>query len=376
MKRLYILAILLFAGAGLNAQTGEKITLKNLRIYESGNNVEVSFTAEIDEAAVYGNDACIFSPVLTDGNYRVSLPAIIVEGKRIEATKSRRMWVSGSKTTDTNVVYAKNGDEIHYQYGVEAQEWMHGGEFRMESAFYGCGDDFIENETITARNLDIFPEPEPVEIVTEVKRFKPKSIADSLSVLFPFILPESMFEPDDPFKIYDEERDNSMIVYFYQSKHNIDKSYRDNRQTLINLTAAAEMILADPMSKIERVVVAGFSSPEGRFGFNDKLSFNRAVAVKKHLLDTSGLEDEQIWLYNGAEDWRGLRLLVDRSEMEDKEQILEIIDNIPIQDEKQNSLRLEALKKLNGGKPYRYMFKEYFPLLRNGAFIKIYYSNQ
>ncbi|MDL2230435.1 OmpA family protein, partial [Alistipes sp. OttesenSCG-928-L06] len=188
--------------------------------------------------------------------------------------------------------------------------------------------------------------------------------------MFTFVVPEAMFDPEDPFRIYDEERQQALIVYFDLGKYDINPEFRDNRQTLINLTAVTEMILGDPHSRVERVVVAGFASPEGTFRFNDILSFRRAAAIKHYLLQTTGLRDEQVWTYNGSVDWRGLRLLVEQSDMPQKERILRLLESTS--DEAQ---RLERLKQLDDGAPYRYLFDEVFPLLRNGAFIKVYYSN-
>lgn len=378
MKKILLLTIAVLAAVlTTGAQVaGGNIQIENLTVKESDGRVWVNFTAEISKRTAKRNQTYVFSPVLTDGAYKVSLRPVIIEGKGTKTVRARQEWISGITPDYRDGIHAENGQRVTYRADVEAQEWMHGGQLKIEGVTGGCCNYTSDRDALLADNLQLREEPKPIELVTEVQRFAPRSVGDSLSMIFPFVLPETMYDKNDPYKIYDEERDNSMIVFFHQGKSDIDRYYRDNRLTLINLTAAVEMILADPNSNVERVVVAGFASPEGSFSFNDRLAFNRAVAVKQHILQTTALRDQQVMVYNGSVDWRGLRLLVERSNMPEKYQIMDIIDNVPIWDNDQQKGRLGELMRLKGGEPYRYMYQEFFPLLRNGAFIKVYYNNR
>ena len=60
-----------------------------------------------------------------------------------------------------------------------------------------------------------------------------------------------------------------------------------------------------------------------------------------------------------AEDWDRLAGLVRASDMEDKDKVLDIIDNVDIFQGRENKL-----KALSGGKPWAHMLKEFFPKLR------------
>jgi hypothetical protein len=101
------------------------------------------------------------------------------------------------------------------------------------------------------------------------------------------------------------------------------------------------------------------------------------VAVRKYLIDNTGLQESDVSLYNGSEDWWGLQLLVAASDLRDKADILRIIDTVPLMSrDGRQKVRLQQLKELNGGVSYRYMAEHFFPLLRNGAFIRVYYDNK
>jgi hypothetical protein len=68
--------------------------------------------------------------------------------------------------------------------------------------------------------------------------------------------------------------------------------------------------------------------------------------------------------------------MVAESDLYDKAEILRIIDTVPLFSvDGRRKERIQQLKELNGGISYRYMLEHFFPLLRNSAFIRIYYSN-
>ena len=373
-KAIYIMTLLLFYTMSVSAQAaGGKVGITNLKTVETNGEVFISFDAKVAGNAVSRNTAHLLTPVLTGEGYRVELPEIIIEGRGSRTAMIRREWASGEALYSPDAFYAKNGETIHYSAKVQAQQWMQGGALQMEGVTAGCCSYTKEPAAVLASELHLYDVP-MMEVVTEIRRFKPQTVADSLSVMFPFVLPETMFDPEDPYKIYDEERSNSLIVFFRLSKSDIDRSYMDNARTLTNLVAAIEMILGESASKVEKVVVAGFASPEGTLEFNEQLAFDRAMAVKRYLVSNTALRDPQVWIHNGSVDWRGLRLLVAGSDMADRDRILSIIDSIPAGDEA-GKTQFSQLRRLNDGKPYEYMLKNFFPLLRNGAFIKVYYSN-
>ena len=130
------------------------------------------------------------------------------------------------------------------------------------------------------------------------------------------------------------------------------------------------MLQESKTSRVVRVVIVGSASPEGTLAFNDRLAWNRAVALKDFLLRNTAFPADSMTLFNGSEDWRGLRKLVAASDLYEREEILRIIDNVPV-----TQGRELELMKLSGGRPYLYMLEHMFPELRNAAFIKVYYEN-
>lgn len=224
------------------------------------------------------------------------------------------------------------------------------------------------------------------------------SVADSLANHFSFLAPSSEFgqgnkskeaklfnldmalnmnteslsssqNPDERFVAENEE--GAILIHFSRSATIIDRYYQENNTSLVTLASVLKMIQVSDDSRVSKIVVAGFASPEGLLSENERLAQKRAFAVRNFILANSTVHADSIYLYNGSEDWRGLRKLVAASDMEAKNEILRIIDNVPIK-----AGREKRLMDLAGGAPYRWMALHFFPKLRNAAYIKVYYTDK
>lgn len=381
MKKIILLGTMLFCGAvGAKAQIADgRIKIEKVSIVEQDEQVTVNFQAQAESKAVARNHTLVFRPVLTDGQYKVSMPSIIVQGKGSQKSQSRSEWISGVIANNQHTRYLSNGQTVSYTATIPSQEWMDGARIEIESVEGGCCSyshltDALLADHIDLNRIKIIPEPVIVE-ESVAAEWVPVTVADHLSTTFTFVVPESEYDPNDPFKIYDDERENALIVYYKQGKYLIESGYMDNERTLSNLSTAINMILNSTDGKVKRIIVGGFSSPEGSREVNQRFAHERAVSVKKYIMETTLAHDNQIEVFNGEADWRGLRALVSKSNLAEKDQIIHIIDNTPVWDSQRNLGRLGELMRMNGGRTYRVLLNEYFPLLRNGAFIKVYYEN-
>ena len=177
-------------------------------------------------------------------------------------------------------------------------------------------------------------------------------------------------------RFIDENRESALPIIFRQGSYNVERFYAYNNISIVDLISAIRAIQSSDDSYVRLVVIAGFASPEGSFLANDRLAWERAVSVKDIILNNTNLSNKNVSIYNGSVDWRGLYRLVSDSDMYHKYQVLNIIDFAPAWSDTRHDNRLEELKKLAGGEPYKYMLNHIFPLLRNTAYIKVYYENK
>lgn len=394
-KKLFMLLITLITICGtLQAQTNKTdIVISEQCTEKKDEKVAVTFRIDIGKKAVKNGNTLLFVPTLTDRTYKWSLPAIVVQGNRALIGEQRRDRAFGAvalkETFGDDAIITKNGSSLLYQASVDWQLWMDGADLVAESVTLDCCSHKKTDDILILGNVSLPPtvavaEPESNNIVKEEpiidekkkEILAPLTTGDKLAESFPFILSADQYEEIKPGQLFDEDREHALTIYFRQGRHYIEKSLEANKKSLEDLMYSIQTIEKSNDSKVKTIVIAGFTSPEGSFTLNDRLAWDRAVIVKKYIIDHSTLPDSAIVLYNGSEDWRGLRMIVEQSDMPEKERVLDIIDNTPIWDSQKQSGRLSELMRLDGGKPYLYMYNNFFPKLRNAAYIRVYFDNK
>jgi outer membrane protein OmpA-like peptidoglycan-associated protein len=375
-KRITILAIILLSTlSAASAQLADgRVGIENISARREGEFVRVIYNAVIAPRAVKRDYSLLFVPVIVGGGFRQSLPAVVVHGRGSAVARRRRELAFGTTAGYDKATVVANGNIMTLSAIVPFQKWMHGADIVFESIEGGCCTMGVLQSAVVTRG--ILPEPVSQPVPIPEPEWVPVSVGDSLSTAFRFVLPFSEFDPQEPFRIYDDERDNGLVIYYPLAKYDIDPDYMENSYSLNNLVNCIGMIVGSNDSKLAKIIVAGFASPEGSLELNDRLAFERAVSLKKYLMDHAGIADGDVLLFNGSVDWRGLRARIARGTLPEREALLRLIDNTPIYGENGRPGRFEALRRMNGGSTYRYLQAEHFPYLRSGAFIKVFYENK
>ncbi|MDR1859632.1 MAG: DUF3868 domain-containing protein [Bacteroidales bacterium] len=165
-----------------------------------------------------------------------------------------------------------------------------------------------------------------------------------------------------------------ITLFFHQGKTNLDWGFRNNSYNFDRLVSGIRAIQSIPNVRIVKILIAGFASPEGSEKLNHYLAGARANAAKDALSMCVGVPACLIETYNGGEDWKGLEILVENSNIPDKYEALNIIRNTPVWDARRKIGRETRLMRLNGGRAYKYMYNNMFPELRNATYIKVFYE--
>ena len=147
---------------------------------------------------------------------------------------------------------------------------------------------------------------------------------------------------------------------YAQGSAAIDTSLGDNRKELSDLDEFIRQALNHPELYVCRIRLTGYSSIEGTYHLNEALARSRVESyyfhLRKHYPDLCNYPNDLAWV---AEDWKGLSELVKASNLNEREEVLEIIRKVPGFDNRET-----LLIKLNGGKPYLFLEKVLLPQLR------------
>ncbi|MEG2533867.1 MAG: hypothetical protein RSB04_12745, partial [Gordonibacter sp.] len=387
--------------SALHAQDATDVRYDNVQVARQGDWVEVSFKAFVGSRCIGGKGQFLFTPVLYNDKCTLPLPAIAVFSRHADWMEYREELSKRHRPTDTRAdtpstvptpiaFRSGNNGRVSYRATVAWQPELTDVSLHIEPVLQSSRKRHYRFPAVRISNklfLRSAPRCEPPKDespkeeagkASASKTAAGSSAADSLSKHYPFLLPlaglqqAQLFDPAMPLRMgkgaMGRQQDaveqfiasnepGSLRIHFARSSSGIDRYYKENNASLVCLISVLRHIERSADARIARIVVAGFSSPEGPLIENDRLAWERADAVREFIVTNTNVRFGQISLYNGSEDWRGLRELVEQcAEMESRYDVLRIIDTVPIL-----GGREKQLMDLAGGMPYRYMKRYLFP---------------
>ena len=151
----------------------------------------------------------------------------------------------------------------------------------------------------------------------------------------------------------DAQNREEMRIHYRVAKTYIDKSYMDNDSTLRRIVDWAEERQRDSMVKIVSVEFCGACSPEGSVPFNHYLSSTRLTRLENYVRQRVDLPEDIIVRNDHYIAWGELEQMVEASDIENKDDILEILRSENTSTGEQLDSRIHALKTMDNGKTWR-----------------------
>ena len=346
MKKAIITAIAIF-GMSVIAAAQSRIT--NQTVVHDGKDAIVTFSIETDENTIPSNRKEIIMPYIYNGKDTVWLETVEVYGKNRYKREKQENHLDGNKGWDLGEGQIHKGEAYNYRDTAPLKRWMAPVNLGIRREIVGCA---CEEELADEKNLasaTLFEEP-PVE---------PRRIPKDFAVA-------------DATKEWDFGHDELEII-FKVSKIEIDSTVFNNEVTFGKILAAVDKIYSNPKFRVDKIEIAGYASPEGRQSFNKWLGENRAKALIDYIIESRpqyNLTQNHFRLRNGEENWAGLRRHLLASSIEEKAQVVEIMDmDLPDEEKK---LKIKAIDK---GKVWKKMLKEVYPHLRCARYLAVYYES-
>lgn len=354
MKRTILLSLVALLSLNCFAQN---IRIEESRVNEKDDKVNVSFIVVADK--LKSNERLTLTPVLYNGKENQSLPPIIITGRNRAVSDGRHNAVQGIRT--------KHKQRVPYAISVPYQSWMGDVSLRIDRKIESCcTEQLLASQAVVKqkpiRYDVILPKIEPAQ--------EEPSPLKKLDAETPFLAPISEYKiVKDNFDVMRAE--GALIVRFRQGENIIDPSFDENAKSLNQVIDVLDLIAQDSTASIGKIVLAGATSPEGSTTRNEYLAQERVQALLNFLKSKTALNISQIEGINIGEDWVGLRKMVEESSMQYKNEVLSIIDNVPV-----IKGREKQLIDLKWGRPYNYMLEHFFPKLRSAGYIRIFYESK
>ena len=344
MKRIITAIAIFFCFCTL---VGAQTDITRETLVAEGDSVKVSFSVD-SERGVPKRRKEVIMPYIYNGRDTLFFDVLEVYGKGRFKRERQEKHIAGDRDWELGDNQILRGSIYEYTSSVPLKRWMKSATLGIRRQLVGCAceKDLLDEDVL---NDSVFQEPP----------------------LPPRRIPE--YALCDASREWDLGHDELEII-FKVSRIEIDSSVFNNEVTFGKILDAVDRIFSNPFMKLDKIEVAGYASPEGPPDFNTWLGENRAKALIDYIIKHRpqyDLTTDHFRIRNGEENWEGLRRVVAASDMKRKEQVLEIIDNDTIPDER----RKIWIERIDNGWVWRRMLDEIYPHLRCARYLAIYYDS-
>ncbi len=332
MKIIYTALALLCATIAAPAQgqvADGRVTISDISVTSAGGNIEISIRMDAENTGLRRGEAVVLTPVITSGARRRELPSVVFAGRH-RMRSDRRAERFGTRTIPYETGSAMTPAEVFYDESTEFEPWMAGAEVILEEDVYACAANRISGGSAKLALLKPAPvkptdTPRVIYITPAAETVKNRNMSGSAFIDFP-------------------ASRSTVLAGFGNNAHELDKI----RRMIHDLRNDASVV-------INSVSLRGYSSPEGGYALNERLSQKRAEALRSYLQREHPYLN-MLFVSSTAEDWDGLRLLVEESGLPGRNAILDVIDSGGDPDTRERKLKaLDSYPELLG---------DYYPLLR------------
>ena len=278
------------------------------------------------------------TPILQtkDGLANKILPSVVVYGRR-RAIVNERL---GNVPTDAfEIIRRQKGESqtINYTARVPFEAWMNGATLDLLADLCGCANHIQEEQLATLM---------PVRLV----RYN--------------VVPHIAFVTPQVEEVKARAEEGKAYLDFPVNKMTIYPDYRKNPEELRKIIATIDLVKNDPNTHITEIDIVGYASPEGSYNSNARLAQGRSEALKKYVQELYKFDKNIIKVTSVPEDWQGLRNYVANSNLDQKEEMLSLLDN----EQLSYDARELRLKTFEGGKAYATLLNECYPALRHSDY--------
>ena len=309
----------------------------------SDDKVEVSFSMDCSTLRLPSRRQMVITPLIISRSESdtLALPSVCIAGRNRYRMNQRKERLYGKEYGKAPV--AGEGQEmirfnrkrdmlLEYNETVPAQEWMSGARveiFRELQGCAGCGE-----------ALGNAP-------VAELPLFKEEVERPNLQIM--------VAQAEEKRRSFTR----SAYLNFKVNQSALLADYMNNPVELAKIYSSIDSIREDNNYRIARIEIVGYSSPEGSYAANARLSEQRAKALEQNLKHAYQLDDSMIDCRSVPENWEGLAAWLREYRPSYMQKVLDIIGQTPEPD-----ARDAKIKAIDGGKIYNALLQEVYPKLR------------
>lgn len=333
MKRVILTSIatlicILAAGA---QDIGEGVKVRAFRTERNGGYLSVDMIVDIDSLQVKSRRAVLLTPLIVKEMQSAKMPSVAIYGRRRYFSYLRNEGDRMLSGLDEIRLRAgkHQPSKVNYHTVIIFEDWMDGATVVMNRSDYNC-----------------------CKRVASVER---AALGGSTDNFYPELIYAAPVAAQPKWRTVGGRAD----IAFPASLTTIDTDFGSNRAELKRISDLIERLANDGDVKIESIWIKGFASPDGRYDNNMKIARERTQAVKDYIESLYSSRGVKMITEYEPEDWEGLRAAVMKTDIDHRDDILEIIDNNRDFDTKEWMIRSRYPES------YNYLHDVIYPTLRH-----------
>lgn len=339
-KNILFTLLVLFVVIRVFAQPRGDVEIVCTSMKELGDSLHVELELKIKSQAIAKVQSWALTPLLStdDGLHKHVFPRVRLNGnhmRKLDNRLNKLNHVDWSKQSYYLVVNIHSETDTTFKYRVSApyQEWMDQATLQIQQSIVNC--DFSVNQYTVKTGM-------VVELASR-EAYDPDAS-------FYFVVPQKEAKR--------RKVQGQAFLDFPVARSVILPTYRRNSEELGKILNAINKVREDKEVVVDKIYIEGYASPEGRYDVNERLSRERAIALVEYIKSQTHIPGDLFQVSSVAEDWDGLRALVESSSMSYKSMLLDLLDSSV------STERKKSVMKVMGGGSYNILLTEIFPQLR------------
>ena len=303
----------------------------NITLSREGDRMVVEMDLPLGDHQAKLSEAIVFTPQIINATDTLNLTSVGIYGKNRYYYYLRNGESLQEEGRSVRFRNSKAPKIYHYRDEVPYAKWMEGAQIFILKQGFSCSNCLAKEERI----------PGGVSYETPKREYKPT---------FLFVAP----------KVEEKYRSVTAQAYvdFPISRSDIRPNYRNNKAEIAKILNVMDSVRNDSDTTIKKVLLKGYASPEGPYANNRRLAKERTDALRNYVAKQENSLAKLMDVDFEAENWEGLRLYVEESNLDTKGAILEIIDSNLEPDAKERKIRTSYPKE------FAQMKEEILPALR------------
>ena len=322
-----------FAQVGAQEHTmmaNRGIAIEDVNVTRDGEFVMLNMKLNLDSLDLPSNTRLVYTPVLKTKQGVVSMPEIVINGRR-QQIMYERGDAKGDPDPQAVVVRRRNGkpQTVAYQASAPLQTGVTDYDVAINEDLCGCGDR-LDGTDYT------------------IKRARKPLMA--------FVRPAAEARKE-------RHIDKTAYIDFPVDRTELHADYRRNSSEIDSIVNTINLVKNDRNLSIRSIDIHGYASPESPYSHNEYLARERAKTLKDYVRRIVNLDDRLFTVSHTAEDWDGLTAYIRESNLDNKDAILAIIADADLTPD----AREWKIKK-NYPADYRVMLDIWYPALRRSDY--------